>query len=119
MSSAKRIEANRRNAQRSTGPRTPEGKSRSRFNALQLGLTAKLPVLPGEDAQAYQGRLDAWTARLRPRNPIEQSLVEVAPRWSRVPGTNRLPFGEPGFLRPATDGYILTTESGSAGREGG
>ena len=80
MNSPKRIAANRRNAARSTGPRTPEGKSRSRFNALKHGRAAKLPVLPGEDAEAYQGRLDAWTAALKPRDDRERALVEQAAR---------------------------------------
>jgi hypothetical protein len=73
-----RAEINRRNAQRSTGPRTPEGKNRSKFNALKHGLTAQTLVLPGEDAAALQARLDAWTTDLRPGNVIEQFLIERA-----------------------------------------
>src|SRR5947207_5604298 len=78
MTKPDRAEINRRNAQKSTGPKTPEGKSRSRFNALKHGLTAKTVVLPGEDADAFQGRLDAWTVDLAPRNDLEQGLVERA-----------------------------------------
>ena len=77
-----RAEINRRNAARSTGPRTPEGKARSRLNAVKPGCRARLPVLPGEDPEAYRGRLDAWgdgrkkrdASHLRisnsPRNPF-------------------------------------------------
>jgi hypothetical protein len=72
----KRAEANRRNARKSTGPRTPEGKDRSKFNAIKHGLNAKTLVLPGEDAGAFQDRLDAWEADLQPRNDVEQVLVE-------------------------------------------
>jgi hypothetical protein len=71
-----RAEINRRNARKSTGPRTPEGKDRSRFNALKHGMTAKTLVLPGEDAGVLQQRIDAWTADLQPRNEVEQFLVE-------------------------------------------
>lgn len=41
------------------------------------------PVLPGEDAKAYRGRLAAWTGDLGPRNEIETYLVEraVALSW--------------------------------------
>jgi hypothetical protein len=73
-----RAEINRRNARRSTGPKTPEGKSRSRFNALKHGMAAKTLVLPGEDPEAFRGRLDAWTENLAPRDEVEQYLVERA-----------------------------------------
>src|SRR5438477_9739721 len=70
-----RAAINRRNAQHSTGPKTPEGKSRSRFNALKHGRRALTLVLPGEDGEVFQGRLDAWTADLQPRNDLEHDLV--------------------------------------------
>ena len=73
-----RAEINRRNAQKSTGPRTPEGKSRSRFNAVKHGLAAKTLVLPGEDPEVFQMRIEAWTADLQPENDVEQYLVERA-----------------------------------------
>jgi hypothetical protein len=75
-STTKRAEANRRNARKSTGPKTPEGKDRSKFNALKHGLNAKTLVLPGEDAGAFQDRLDAWAADLKPCNDVEHILVE-------------------------------------------
>ena len=53
MSSLKKIEANRRNALKSTGPRTPEGKERSRRNALRHGLTAETVIAALEDAEDY------------------------------------------------------------------
>ena len=52
MSSERQIEANRRNAQKSTGPRTVEGKERSRFNALTHGMTAQFDALPGAASRA-------------------------------------------------------------------
>ena len=54
MSSLKQIEANRRNALKSTGPTTPEGKERSRRNALRHGLTAETVIAALEDAEDYQ-----------------------------------------------------------------
>jgi hypothetical protein len=82
--SQKRIDANRRNAQRSTGPRTPEGKSRSRFNGLKHGLTATVPVIPGEDAAAYQARVEAMIESCAPQNQVELELLErvAATTWS-------------------------------------
>ena len=77
-----RAAINRRNAQKSTGPRTPEGKSRSRFNALKHGMTAKTLVLPGEDADVLQQRIEAWTSDLQPQNEVEQFLVERSVQFS-------------------------------------
>ena len=73
-----RAEVNRRNAKRSTGPKTPQGKSRSRFNAVKHGCRAQLPILPGEDLGVYQGRLDAWVGKFSPRDDFELYLVERA-----------------------------------------
>ena len=73
--STNRIIANRRNATRSTGPRTKAGKARSRLNGLKNGLRAQVLVLPDEDPAAFQGRLDAWTAELDPRTEVERRLV--------------------------------------------
>src|SRR5262249_37838704 len=82
MATPQQIEANRRNAQKSTGPTTPEGKDRSRFNALKHGMRARTPVLPGEDSQAFQQRVDSWTLDLKPRTTVEAYLVERAVRAS-------------------------------------
>jgi len=78
MTSEKRIQANRRNAQRSTGPRTPEGKARSRCNGLKHGLTGAGIVLAGEDGPAVEERVDAWAAELRPDGQVEGWLVSRA-----------------------------------------
>ena len=51
-----RINVNRRNAAKSTGPRTPEGKERSCANALKHGLCASV-VVP-EDAKLVQGHAE-------------------------------------------------------------
>ena len=77
-----RAAINRRNAQKSTGPRTPEGKGRSRFNAVKHGMTAKTLVLPGEDADVLQQRIEAWTTDLQPQNEVEQFLVERSVQFS-------------------------------------
>ena len=76
MSTIKQTEANRENAQRSTGPRTPEGKSKSSKNALKHGLTAAQLVLPTES----QDDFDEHAAQLRdehdPSTPTEHLLVD-------------------------------------------
>ena len=54
MASLKQIEANRRNALKSTGPTTQQGKDRSRCNALRHGLTAETVIATLEDTEDYQ-----------------------------------------------------------------
>jgi hypothetical protein len=78
MISPQKLQANRANAMRSKGPRSPGGKCRSRLNAVTHGLTAQTLILPGEDEHAYQRRLAAWTHDLAPCNPYEEDLVAQA-----------------------------------------
>ena len=80
MTSQARTEANRRNAAKSTGPRTASGKERSRMNALQHGMTASVPVLPDEDAVEFETRRDGWFDHFKPRNDYETFLVESTVR---------------------------------------
>ena len=54
MASDRQIRANRRNAQKSTGPRTPEGKAKTRYNALRHGIHADQIVLPIEEEEAWR-----------------------------------------------------------------
>src|SRR5947209_2768037 len=75
MVSQAKIDANKRNAAKSTGPRTAQGKNKVRFNAVTHGLTAVTVVLPHEDEQAYQHRLEAWTGELKAPGDFGQYLV--------------------------------------------
>jgi hypothetical protein len=54
MTSLRQIEANRRNALRSTGPKTNEGQRRASQNAVRHGVTAETVIVPLEDADDYQ-----------------------------------------------------------------
>jgi hypothetical protein len=76
MSSLRQIEANRRNSLRSTGPRTPEGKAVSRFNALKSGINAKAQVIPGEDPSALQAMADGYSREWAPQTYLERFLVD-------------------------------------------
>jgi hypothetical protein len=73
---SKRTAANRLNAARSTGPRSPEGKARSRLNALKHGMTASLPLIPGEDPELVNARNAAWKEELNPQSDLQEYLVE-------------------------------------------
>lgn len=74
--SQKRIEANRRNALKSTGPRTPEGKQRSARNATTHALFCVDIVVEGESHLDYHRYRQALIRRLDPRDALEMEFVE-------------------------------------------
>src|SRR5262252_5485625 len=76
MTTERQKAANRANALRSTGPKTPEGKAAVRLNAIRHGLLARDAVLPGEDADAFEDLWNQVRAELSPMGPIEELLVE-------------------------------------------
>ncbi len=69
------IAANRRNSQRSTGPKTEAGKNRSRRNALKHGLTGEGVALPDEDAAEIASRFLELQAELQPRGISSRLLL--------------------------------------------
>jgi hypothetical protein len=75
--SQRRIDANRRNAMRSTGPKTEEGKAQSRRNSLIHGLAGDGVVVPEDEGQAASERAEQWISSLRPMNAFEMGLVET------------------------------------------
>jgi hypothetical protein len=111
MSSLKQIEANRRNALKSTGPTTPDGKDRSRRNAVRHGLTAETVIAALEDAEDYQAFEAAVTADYDAETAVERELVlrlasvlwrlrratriETALFESMIAGTDKLENGCP------------------------
>lgn len=70
-----RAEINRQNAQKSTGPRTEEGKARARRNALRHGLRAETLALPNEDAAAVASRVSDWFDYYQPASPAAVHLT--------------------------------------------
>jgi hypothetical protein len=60
------LNANRENAQRSTGPRTEQGKQRARLNGLRHGLTGQTVVMPYEDQKIYEAFVAQTIASLHP-----------------------------------------------------
>src|SRR5580698_2122404 len=82
------MEANRRNAQHSTGPRTEAGLKISSLNALRHGLTSRVVVLPSEDLSAYKKFSDEFLASLAPATFPEtqcaQTIIDTQWRLNRV-----------------------------------
>ena len=106
MATDKQIAANRLNAQKSTGPKTEEGKARAAKNARTLGLFIADSVLPQEDPQEFADILTGYWAEYKPETPIEIQLVkdltlstfkkrrynrmETAVLWHKRPGDTRM-----------------------------
>src|SRR5215208_5158726 len=76
MASRKQIEANRRNALKTSGPKTPEGKDTARLNATKHGLLSQEILLPGEDKEALKELAERLRAELQPVGEMERLLVE-------------------------------------------
>jgi hypothetical protein len=75
MSSLKQMEANRRNALKSTGPTTPDGKQRSRCNAVRHGLTAETVIAALEDSEDYQAFEAAVISDYDAESAVQRELV--------------------------------------------
>src|SRR5437899_12746009 len=75
MLTHRQIEANRQNAQHSTGPSTPEGRAAVRLNGLKHGLCAETIVVPGEDPAQFEAMLNAYRAEYQPATPSAEFLV--------------------------------------------
>ena len=81
--SQKQQEANRNNAQHSTGPKTPEGKAAIRFNALTYGLRTRATMITGENAADYSQLWDELEADWQPQTRTERCYLEtmVTSQW--------------------------------------
>ena len=75
MTSLRQIESNRRNAEKSTGPKTPDGKARSSQNAVRHGLTAETVIGPLEDPADYRAFEQAVTTAYDAESAVERELV--------------------------------------------
>src|ERR1035438_1906055 len=85
MATPAQIAANRANAQMSTGPRSAEGKSASRFNALKHGIDAASIVIPSEDPADYDALAADYLSDFRPQSPSESFHVQTMLRadWQK------------------------------------
>jgi hypothetical protein len=71
MLSEKKLAANKLNAQKSTGPKTPQGKAKVSQNAVTHGLTSHRPVLDMEDTAEFRTFVNEMLDQLDPTNPLE------------------------------------------------
>src|SRR5437868_1963865 len=77
------LNANRLNAQKSTGPTSPEGKAASSLNALKSGIDAWSQIIPGEDPDELEALVAQFRLRYQPAGPTQLSLVDtlISTEW--------------------------------------
>jgi len=104
MATVKQIEANRRNAQMSTGPRTSEGKAASRMNALRHGLRARTVVLPGESCDEFHQLCADLESEWQPQSRTEQFYLEqmAVSQWKLT----RMEQAEESIFEQVTDPQV-------------
>jgi hypothetical protein len=83
MAAERQVQANRANALKYTGPKTPEGKRISSKNAILYGLASGTVVLKGESMRRFKDLAAALIPHFQPRNSAETFLVQTmtAARW--------------------------------------
>jgi hypothetical protein len=117
VASNKKIEANRKNAKKSTGPRTQRGKSHARWNALKHAAFATQRLIRGEDEKAYQQLSARVFAEAMPKTAVESMLVDqiVGDMWRlrRVEQAERAYFEQ---IRASALARALRALSGAESR---
>ena len=85
MATEKQIAANRRNSQKSTGPKTREGKFKSSLNALRHGAYSETHIIKTEDAGIFKNLAREILDELQPQTPTELELVDqlIQTVWRR------------------------------------
>src|SRR5271165_652409 len=76
MATANQFAANRTNAQKSTGPKTEEGKAASSKNRLSHGFMSAATVIPDEDPEEFRALLIDFALEFQPETATEQILIE-------------------------------------------
>jgi hypothetical protein len=83
MPTQAQLNANRLNAQKSTGPTSPEGKAASSLNALKSGIDAWSHIIPGEDPAELETLTAQFLLHYKPTGPTQLSLVDtlISTEW--------------------------------------
>src|ERR1700684_879106 len=105
MPTAKQTAANRMNSQKSTGPRTTEGKAASRFNAVKHGIFATTQIMFDEKAEDLAELAAEYHEHHNPADPDQRFLVDtlIANEWR----LRRLPRVEAELWDTATTTFLV------------
>ena len=108
--SQKQIEANRLNSEKSTGPKTEEGKAISKYNAMKHGLLSEQVLMDGEDENALLELEKKLQSELKPATEIELLLVDkIASNFWRLKRALSIEDGEvicKHLMSPSTMGLM-------------
>jgi len=104
MATIQQIDANRRNALKSTGPKTPEGKAAVRMNSLRHGLRARTVVLPGENRDEFNRLCDDLEREWQPQSRTAQFYLEqmAVSQWKLT----RMEVAEAGIFKETLSAKI-------------
>lgn len=101
MASLKQIAANRANALKSTGPRTPQGKAKSSLNAARHCLTGQVLVVTEEDRASYDAHCRAFADHYLPKTPMEaltlRQMADIRWRMNRIAAVESNLFALTGY----------------------
>jgi hypothetical protein len=95
---------------RSTGPRSPQGRSRSSMNRLTHGCRSELLILPFEDPAEFEFTAQSWTDSYNPQDPTAATLVYETAKahWFFQRNQKRLHQIE---IRLPSDAWLWTDEN--------
>jgi len=105
MSTKAQTNANRANAQKSTGPKSAEGKAKSSLNRVSHGFNSATLFLGGENREEFDALLSDLTTEFHPATPSEQILVEkmVQNQWNSL---RALRFQSALLNASVSEGYV-------------
>ena len=109
MATQAQIDANRRNAQKSTGPRSLAGKAVSRMNALKSGVHAESEIIRGENPAGLEALTSEYIERFHPATPEQRFYVDILIRddWK----LRRLSKAEAEMWNRTMEGVFLLEEA--------
>ena len=112
--SKRKLAANRANAQKSTGPTSPEGKGKVLLNAIQHGLCGRFRVLDDENQAEYDDLLRRFLEAEQPADHVERELVAKMARHTWL-SERSIRFQEACFLYQPQTPEQLANERQSVG----
>src|SRR5438128_266986 len=104
MATIHQIDANRRNALKSTGPKTPEGKAAVSMNSLRHGLRARTVVLPGENREEFNRLCDDLEREWEPQSRTAKFYLEqmAVSQWKLT----RMEVAEAGIFKESLSAKV-------------